>query len=274
MKIGLTLGAGGARGLAHISFLEVFEEFGIKPSIISGASIGAIIGAVYASGVSASELKASVDEIVFRKSGKFWEIHKRSDLINVLNFVDPVMKQGGIIKGEKFVNFLGEKLKISNFSELKIPLKIVATDFLKNSERVFSTGNLLQSIRASFALPGLFSPVTVNGHYYIDGGVSNPLPYDIIANECDLIIAIDVSSNKSVRFNEIPPAYEILFAGYSMQQRAIIREKLKRLKPDIYIDTDISNVRVHEFNKAHEIYSQVERLKNKLRRKLENKLAS
>ncbi len=269
MKIGISLGAGGARGLAHIKFLEVFEELGIKPSIISGASIGAIIGAVYASGLSAVEIQEAINDIIFEKDYKFWEIHKRNDFIKMFNFIDPEIKQGGLIKGEKFIKFLGDKLKISTFEELKIPLKIAATDFRENVCVSLSEGDLLKSIRASYAIPGLFSPVELNGKIFIDGGVSNPLPFDLIIDECDICIAIDSSANKSKYFSEIPAAYEILFAGFSMLQRSIIEEKLKRIKPDIYIDTDVRDIRIHEFAKVEQIYSQVESKKDELKRKLE-----
>ena len=268
MRIGITLGAGGARGLAQICFLEVLNEFGIKPAIISGTSIGAIIGAVYASGLSTKEIYDAIDELIFSKSNKFWEIHKRYDIIKAASFIDPVLKKGGLIKGEKFINFLGDQLKINNFSELKIPLKVLASDFSSNKEKVFTKGNLLQAIQASYAVPGLFSPVKIKNKYYIDGGVSNPLPYDHIQKGCDFSIAIDVSSKSNQRFTEIPAAYEILFAGFSMQQRSIINEKLKFNKPDIYVDTNIKDVRIHEFNKAKLIFKQVKPLQEKFRVKL------
>ena len=105
MKIGLALGAGGARGLAFIVILEAFEELGIKPSIISGASIGAIVGAAYAAGLDTKQMRAAVDELVETKNGRFWEIYKKSDLIKLLEFIDPNTKSGGILKGEKIINY-------------------------------------------------------------------------------------------------------------------------------------------------------------------------
>lgn len=269
MKIGIALGAGGARGLAHICFLEVLEELGVKPHVISGTSIGAIIGAAYAAGNSSKDLKDALYNIVFEKDIKFWEIHRRSDLIKVFSFIDPEIKQGGLIKGEKFINFLGEFLKIGTFEELKIPMHIIATDFFRNECVRLSTGNLLDAIRASYAIPGLFSPVVIDDQLLIDGGVSNPLPYDIIQNQCDVTVAVDVSAHKTKQFTEVPAAYEVMFAGFSMLQRSIIREKLKRTAPDIYIDTDIQNVRIHEFKKADLIFEQVQKKKDELKFKLE-----
>jgi len=268
-KIGLALGAGGARGLAHICFLEVFEELGIKPAVIAGSSIGAIIGAVYSAGLTAKEIKKGIDDVIFARPKNFWEIHKRSELMNIISFIDPQIKNGGIIKGEKFINFLGEKIKVKSFEELKIPLKIIATDLINNRPIIFDKGELLPAIRASYSIPGLFSPMKFKGKFLVDAGLTNPLPYDIITDECDFVVAIDVSANKTKYLNDEPSATEVLFAGFTMMQRSIIREKMNYLKPDIYIDTDIKDVRVHEFRKAHYIYEQVKPLKIELRKKLE-----
>ncbi len=268
-KIGLALGAGGARGLAHICFLEVFEELGIKPAIIGGSSIGAVIGAVYAAGLSASEIRQGVDDVIFAKPKKFWELHKRSEFLNMMSFIDPQIKNGGIIKGEKFINFLGEKIGVKNFEDLKLPLKIIATDLINNQPVIFDKGELLPAIRASYSIPGLFSPIKFKGKTLVDAGLSNPLPYDVIASECDYVVAIDVSANKTKYVNFEPSALEVIFAGFTMMQRSIIREKMNYLKPDIYIDTDIKDVRVHEFRKAHYIYEQVKPLKNKLKKEIE-----
>ncbi len=273
VKIGLALGAGGARGLAHICFLEVFDELGIKPSVIAGSSIGAIIGAAYASGIHASQIKKNVEELILTKDAKFWELRKRSDFLKAMNFIDPQFSAGGFIKGKKFVNYMGERLGISTFEELKIPLKILATDFLNAKEVVLDKGDLLTAINASYAIPGLFASVNFKGKVLMDAGMSNPLPYDVISDLCDITVAIDVTANKRVQFTEAPPIYEILFASFSLMQRSIVLEKLKRKRPDIYINTDIKDVRVHEFKKMKEIYKQTEKLKLKFKKDLEKILA-
>jgi NTE family protein len=273
LKIGLALGAGGARGLAHICFLEVFDELGIKPNVIAGSSIGAIIGAAYAAGVSASEIRENVEEIIFTKDAKFWELRKRSEILKAMNFIDPQLSTGGFIKGEKFVNFMGERLGVKTFEELKIPLKIIATDFIDNKAEILEKGDLLTAIRASYAIPGLFAPVEYKGKMLMDAGMSNPLPYDVISDECDITVAVDVTVNKAKQFKEIPPVYELLFASFSLMQRSIILEKLKRHTPDIYIDTNINNVRVHEFKKIRDIFEQARPLKSKLKRELEKFIA-
>ena len=272
-KIGLALGSGGARGLAHILMFEVFEELGIMPSVISGSSIGAILGASFASGTPSKEIKEVVNDLIFHKNSKFWQIHKRSDYTKMLNFIDFGLKPGGIIKGEKFLKVLKEEIKVSTFEELKIPLKVVATDYWDHTEVVLEKGDLHKAVISSFSLPGLFPPVEINDKLLIDGGMSNPLPYDLIQTDCDLTIAIDVSAKKDKIINGPPPSYEVLFSAFQIMQNSIVSEKLKRTKPDIMINTEIKGIRVHEFMKADSIYNQACEAKNKLKSILEKALA-
>lgn len=267
-KIGLALGAGGARGLAQIIMLEAFDELGIKPSIISGSSIGAIIGAYYAAGLSIKQMKEIVEELVSSKNTKFWEIHKKSDLLKMFDILDPGLKQGGIIKGDKFINFLGETIKVKRFRDLNIPLKITATNYWTKEEVIMDKGNLLKAIRASFSLPGLFAPVNYKNQLLIDGGMVNPLPYDIIRKECDKTVAIDVSAVKRSNIKETPSSYEILFSAFQIMQNSIVNAKIKRNSPDIIIKTNIKDIRVHEFPKYKYIFEESLPSKDLLKRRL------
>jgi NTE family protein len=272
-KIGLTLGAGGARGLAHIVILEAFEELGIKPSIVSGTSIGAIIGAAYCAGLDTSQMKESLKEKLLNKSGKLWEIFKNLEVVKLLDFVDVEIKSGGFIKGEKFIKYFSEELNIESFEELKIPLKVVATNFLTKEQSVFDEGKLFPAVKASYSLPGLFSPVQINKNLFVDGGLVNPLPYDIFTCNCDISIAIDVQSNPKIKTSsEKPKAYEVFFTAFQILQQSIVKEKLKISQPDILIKTDIKDIRVLEFLKAKEIYKQSYVYKEELKRKLDSLL--
>lgn len=269
MKIGLALGAGGARGLAFIVILEAFEELGIKPSIISGASIGAIVGAAYAAGLDTKQMRAAVDELVETKNGRFWEIYKKSDLIKLLEFIDPNTKSGGILKGEKIINYFKSHVKIKKFEELKIPLLVVATNYWEKKQEVLSKGDLLSAVKASYSLPGIFTPVSRNGKLLIDGGMVNPLPFDVISEKCDLTIAIDVSAKLNNKDAGMPPAHEVLFSAFQIMQNSILSAKLMRSTPDIIIKTDIKEIRMLEFLKAKEIYKQAVPFKDQLKSKLE-----
>ena len=121
-RIGLALGGGGARGLAHISMIEIFEELGIKPSFISGSSIGAIIGAFYAAGYSSEEMKAKLQRLLFPRNDKPFDFLWKSDMVKMFSMFDPQFFKSGLLKGEKFYNFLQEELAVHTFEELKIPL--------------------------------------------------------------------------------------------------------------------------------------------------------
>ncbi len=272
-KIGLSLGSGGARGLAHIVLLEAFDELGIKPDIISGTSVGAIIGAVYASGKSAAEIKESFTKNVLNKSGRFIDFLNKSRFLRAIDFVDLEFRTGGFIKGNKFLKLLSDEIQVSEFSELQIPLKVTATNYLTKEQSIFDEGKLLPALKASYSLPGLLAPVEINNNYYVDGGMVNPLPWDIIVNDCDIIVAIDVLSNSKIKsMIEMPPAYDIFFSSFQIMQHSIINEKLKVSKPDILIQTDIRDVRLLDFLKADLIFEQSAKYKSKLKKQLKKLL--
>lgn len=268
VKIGLALGAGGARGLAHIKILEAFDELNIKPSIISGSSIGAIIGAAYASGMTAKEIKLKVDALINTRESKAWEFYKNSDIKLLFNFIDFNMNGGGIIKGDKFKKFMENEIKVDTFEDLQIPLKIVATHYWKKSQRIFTNGNLIPAITASYSLPGLFSPTVINNELYFDGGMVNPVPFDIINENCDYVIAVDVSANKFPKSKKIPSFYENIFSAFQIMQNSILSEKLSNSKPDLLIKIKVKNVRMLDFTKTAEIFEQAEEAKKELKIKL------
>ena len=266
--IGVALGAGGARGLAHIVVLQAFEELGIKPSIISGTSIGAVIGAGFAAGLTTIEMKDVIEEIRALRPRRFGRLNKNSEFRFVISLLDPTTEAGGLIKGEKFIRFLQSRIKINRFEELKIPLMVIATNYWTREQVVFNKGDLLKAVWASYSLPGLFAPVKIGKELYVDGGLMNPLPYDIIKPLCDITVAIDVSVKETTRKTHIH-AQDVLFSAYQILQNSIVREKLKQSKPDILIQTDIKDVRALEFGKVSSIFEQALPAKEELKRQLD-----
>ena len=268
-SIGIAFGAGGARGIAHLLMIEALDELGVKPSIISGSSIGAVVGAFYAAGFTAKEMKEILDQLINPKSDSVFDFLLKSDIVKMFTMFDPQFIRSGFIKGEKFQNYMKSHLQVSRFEELKIPLKIVATDYWKKEAVVFEKGDLIQPIKASYSLPGLFTPVKIKNRILIDGGAVNPLPFDLIMDKCDITIAIDVTAFKAQNESEIPPTFDSVFTTYQTMQNSIIKERLKFLRPDIYIRPEIFDVRVFDFIKADLIFKQAQTAKEELKRQLE-----
>ena len=271
-KIGLALSAGGARGLSHIVILEAFEELGIKPHLISGSSIGAVVATGYASGMTANEMKDSVREIILRKNHKSKDLFKGIDMLKLLNLVDLTVNSGGLIKGNKFINFIEQKIKKKNFEDLNIPIKIIATEYWNKKEVIFDSGELMPSVKASYSLPALFTPVKIDKGLYLDGGLVNPLPYDILLKECDIVVGIDVLAKNSVNGNNAPSSLDTLFSSFQIMQNSILKEKLNSSAPDILIKADIKGVRLFEFNKAEDIWEQALKYKDELKSLLSQNL--
>jgi len=267
-KIGLALGGGGARGLAHIQVLETFDELGIRPHAIAGTSIGAVMGALYASGLSGLGIRAVVQEWQTPRPEKRHGILDRHDLRRWAALLDPSFDRSGLFKGEKIVRFLSDHIKCATFEELEIPLYVTAADYGDASEVVFKSGDLLSAVRASIAIPGVFTPVERDGHLLLDGGVVNPLPYNLLQDECDLVIAVDVGGVRQVDEKHRPPFFDTIVSGFEIMEASMIRERLQSDPPDIYLKPDIRNVGLLEFHKAEQIFRQSEAIKDELRRKL------
>ncbi len=240
-RIGLALGGGGVRGVAHIAYIKALEEMGIKPSVISGTSSGAIAGALYAGGLSPDEIMDRLHSL-FSLRGKKRVPGGR-----------PGLKSAGFAASAA-QRSLAHLLPKAKFEELEIPLKVVATNFHTLRERVFETGELLPAVMASVALPSAFVPYQVDGEYYVDGGATNIVPFDIIRDACDVLIAIDVSL---VRPNQLKPTLKnASHATWAATQEAYIGEKLKSFPVDVFERPTFDNISTMEFFKYKKVYDQ------------------
>ena len=266
-RIGLALGGGGARGLAHIHVLETLDELGIRPHAIAGTSIGSIMGALYASGLSGAEIRDLVDRLLVRKIEKFSDVFTRRDLLKWVELIDPSFHRGALLKGERFVHFLSESMDCTTFEELEIPLSISTTDFSTGTEAVFQSGDLLSAVRASMAIPGVFSPVERDGKVLVDGGLVNPLPYDLLRKSCDLIIAVDVSGSLEREVKRFD-FFDASLGSFDIVQSSLITEQLRRDRPEVYLKPDLRGISILEFNKADCIFDQSEPIRDELRKKL------
>ncbi len=267
-KIGLALGGGGAKGLAHISMLEVFDDLNVRPHCIAGTSIGAVVGALYAAGLTGKQIKERVQERVISRSDSFKQVLRKKEAFKTLEFFDWSFKTTGLFKGDKFLEFLFESMGVARFEGLEIPLSIVTSDFWTAEEIVLTSGELLPAVNASMGLPGLFTPVERDGRVLVDGGGVNPLPHDLLQG-CDLIVAIDVLGSRTRKKDKVPNIFRAVIGMFNVMQHTIVEQRLKLSPPDIYINPAIRKVELLEFHKADRIFREAEPASLDLRRQLE-----
>lgn len=165
--LGLALGSGAARGLAHIGVLKVLEEANIPIDIITGTSMGAFIGAMYASGVPVAQMEQVALEIDWRSMAKL---------------LAPTLPTSGLTDSKKLIAFMAELLPAREFKDLSLPLAVTATDINTGEAIIIKQGDLLEALRASLAFPGIFSPVRFGQRFLVDGGLCNPIPTDVARN--------------------------------------------------------------------------------------------
>jgi NTE family protein len=178
VKIGLALGGGAARGFAHIGVIKALEAQGIVPDIIVGTSAGAVVGALYASGLSGFELQKVALDIDEAQIGD-WSLPDR-----------------GVFKGEALQNFVNRAVANRPLEKLPRNFSVVATDLNSGESVLFRTGNTGMAVRASSAVPGVFQPVSINGHEYVDGGLVSPVPVRAARSlGANFVIAVDISVN-------------------------------------------------------------------------------
>ena len=178
-KLGYALGGGAARGLFHIGVLSVLEEYGVVPDIIAGTSMGSIIGALYASGLKTSDLKQIACSIDWR------QVMRLTDIV--------ALPKSGLIPGRRIVALLKSILGETGFSQLKYTYAAVAADLYTGKQVVFTKGSLIEAIRASISIPGIFTPVYHEGRYLVDGGLVNVVPVSVCRDlGADFVIGVNV----------------------------------------------------------------------------------
>jgi NTE family protein len=271
-RIGLALGGGGARGLAHIVVLETLDDLGIKPDLISGTSMGAIYGAGYAAGLTGKALRAHTEETLSQRVDLIRQvISARSDPIG--KFLSFLPIRASLLNAEVLLDTILPSKLPATFEALMIPLRTVSTDFYAQAPIVTASGPLRRAVAASMALPALFTPVMLDGRAAVDGGFVNPLPFDVIAGDADITIAIDVSGNAPGDGKGAQPSgFEVLMASSQILQRSIVREKLRAGRPSIYIDCAVDAFNVLEFHRFREILKSAEPAREFLKRELDRVL--
>lgn len=267
-SIGIALGAGGANGLAHILMLEALDDMGIQVACIAGSSIGAIVGSLYAAGMSGNQIRDLVERFVLSDQEEPLSRLFDGRALEWIDFVEIELGNGGLVSADGFLAFMSETLKKKVFEELDIPIHVVAADLWHREQVVLTSGDLMSAIKASMALPGVFEPVRRDGRVLIDGGTCNPVPYDLLTDRCDIVIGIDVTGERTPPASGIPGYFETVFNSVKVMQAAIMNEKRRHREPDVYISVPVVDIRALEFYRAQEVFEQSEPAKDRLKQQL------
>ncbi len=265
-KLGLVLSGGGAKGIAHIGVLKILEEYGIKPDYITGTSMGSIIGGLYASGYTASELDSIVRNIdwntILSNNIPLSKVvpEEKSDYRHYLVEFD-LTKNGPVLpRGMVYGQGISEELTyltwhvcdINNFDDLPIPFRCVASDLISGQPYIFDSGNLATAMRASMAIPSAFSPVEYNDMLLVDGGVLDNLPVQVCKDMgADIIIAVNVGLNEVPKVEDFKSIADVLMGAAMIRSNS---ETIKSLKDiDILIQPNLDGYNVASFSDSPEI---------------------
>lgn len=269
--VALALGGGGARGLAHIHVVDALDEMGIRPVAIAGSSIGALIGAGMAAGMTGREIRDYTLSTVGH----------RSEVLNRLWQLRPGSLSEAVSSGFRFGQFNIERvLKAflpeaipARFADLDIPLKVMVTDYYGQTERVCESGDLRKALAASCALPAVFVPVKIDGRVMIDGGIYNPIPFDHLREAADIVVAVDVVGGPDGDGRTIPSRIDSLFGASQLMMQSIIAMKMKAGAPDILLRPDVGRFRVLDFLRAHEVLAATVPAKEQMKRALSERIS-
>lgn len=232
-KIGLALGSGGSRGVAHIGVLKALEEAGIKPDYVAGSSMGSVVGACYCAGMDVDEMYETVLKI------------KPTDLLDIGG-----LSKGAILRGNKMYDMLVEKLGDITFDDLIIPFKCVATDMLSGKLVVLDKGNLATALRASSSIPLIFQPVKYEDKLLVDGGVLCRIPTEEVkAMGADVVIAVDVLDNTRLPVDKVGGVFKTILRVYDIidNNATTLKKQLTTDDKTVWIVPDMGAMSQYKF---------------------------
>ncbi|MFT4534520.1 MAG: NTE family protein [Saprospiraceae bacterium] len=206
-KYGLVLSGGGVRGVAQIGAIKALEENGIFPTIISGSSVGAVVGAFYAAEYSWEEM------LDFFRSTTLFSFHNFS------------FRKPGFVDTDKFLEVFQKYFPDDSFEMLKKKLYVTTSDMVRNKTRFVHNGELILPLLASAAFPGVFSPVRINSSLYADGGITNNFPVEPLLSECEKIIGVYVNPIKKITMKDLNSAVSVVERAYSISRANISMQK-------------------------------------------------
>jgi NTE family protein len=269
----LALGSGGARGLAHIAVIEALDEMGVKPTAIAGTSLGALIGAAYAAGMRGKDIRHHVIRFAHdrRETMRRLLLARAGRLTDLLS---GAVSQATQMDAEKFcTQFLPEAIP-ADFATLAIPLIAMTTDLHRRHELPICSGPLRPALAASIAFPGLFRPVIFDERILVDGGATNPLPFDQLAGRADFTVAVDVFGVPAEERTDLPSAWESVFTTLLIMGSTIVAAKHKHAAPDLVIRPNVAIFRTLDFYQASAIIRSAELVKSEIHEKLGDLLSA
>ncbi|WP_049735942.1 patatin-like phospholipase family protein [Rhizobium ecuadorense] len=268
--VAVAFGGGGARGLAHIHIIETFDELGIRPVAISGSSMGAIMGAGMAAGMSGAEIREHALTTVGNKTAvvaRIWGLR-------------PATVRDAVAKGIRIGQFNLERILKAflpaelpaRFEDLLVPMKVITTDYYGQNEVIIEEGELFPALAASSAIPAVFMPVRLRGRVMIDGGISNPVPYEPLMDLADIVVGIDVVGAPEGDGTHIPNRMESIFGSGQLMMQTAITLKLKLCQPHIFLRPAVGRTGVMDFLKAREVLAMSAGVKDELKFALDREI--
>lgn len=237
-KIGVALGGGFARGIAHIGVLKVLEEENIPISFVAGTSVGALIGAIYCAGASAAEMEDIACRVRFRDFAR-WTISRY-----------------GFASNRRMATLLNRVLKVKTFEELRTPLAVTATDFASGAGVVFQSGDLVETVRASCAYPGMFEPIRIGGKVLVDGMLAHPVPTKPLREMgADRVLAIHLKGRWDV--GGVPRhLFDVIGQCFAIAQEN--SATLWRPWTDLLVEPDVKGFKYDDFEHACDLIREGE----------------
>ncbi len=239
-KLGLALGSGGSRGIAHIGFLQALEEAGIVPSCISGCSMGSVVGSAYAAGLSPSDMRRAVCSLRF------------FDLVDITN------RPGGFLDTRKMKKLLERYIGNRDFSELRIPFSCVAVDMIRQEVVEFSSGKVVDAVASSSAIPSVFKPIEMDGMRLVDGGILRRVPVEEVCRmQPDVVVAVDVLGKRSTK-DVCPNVFGVMAEVIDVMDnfRTESYKKKMRKKYDLWLEPDLGDMSQYTFKNLDFAYQQ------------------
>ncbi len=266
----VAFGGGGARGIAHIHVMEALDELGIRPVAIAGSSIGSIVGSGMANGMSGKDIRDYMASIFNNRS----EVAKRMWQTRPARWAE--LLKGGLrvsqFNIEKMLDvFLPADFPV-NVEDLKIPMTITAVDFHDAREIHIRSGDLRSAIAASCAIPPVFAPVRRDGRILVDGGLFNPVPFDLLFDKADIVIGIDVVGSPVGPDDHMPTTFEAVIGANQLTMCSIIENKFRYRPPHIFIRPNVERIGLLDFLKFEQILTQSAGVRDELKHAIEQAL--